>query len=163
MGHKERPGIYDFEDEASDIAKIYEFSTEFPASLESEHYQSFLNDRVGSERIEDLAELWLDAQEKTEFRLNMLGPSNSVEQSPLFVQSSLNILQTFYTTANRFIDAEEEFLDHSDDLDNYQTLSDVMHSKDIDYPRSTKETLKEIEEFRDSYLESEEYDFLRGY
>jgi len=63
----ERHSIYEFEDTALDLAQVYRFSIEFPVALRSEDYKQYIErQKADRQHLENLADRWLEAEEKVE-------------------------------------------------------------------------------------------------
>ena len=161
---KDRAGsvVYDFEEKAEETIQLYSFSLEFPVTLRSPDYRNHFMDSVGEESLNELADLWLDAEENIENRIAVM--ENGRVQPGLLEQSNFDAFRTFYDTVNQYMDVEEEFDERlGDELEGYVTLQEVMSDRIDDFPRGTEDVLDGIESLRDHYLESRNYDFLRGY
>jgi len=157
----EREEMMEFEDVISDRKKIY-------SNLENSYV--FSKQALEQAPITEVADLWENAEEKTEFYIRLLSTekiSGDVKRYSDLADLGFFVLDSFYRNAENYLEAEESFDIFADRKGKeYDSLSEEMEDRrgeDYDFTESTEELLDSIEELDEAYWKNWGIEILGGW
>lgn len=160
-----KPSIVDLQNEIQSRINLYEFAQAHKeAAFASPDFQNYAEKRFNEDEMSHFADLWEDARDKTEMRLDILDLDQD-EASHDFGDSRVreshkSYVSMFYTHTRAFIPTELSFQGIAEEHDfQYSSMSEHID----DYPESAIETLERIEQLDDKYREFRNESLIEGY
>jgi|GEM_PF-6822146 len=156
-----REEMIEFEDIISDRQRAYN-------NLQDS--QIFSEEALKQNPIENVADAWEHAEEKTQFYIRVLSTdkvSNDIRKHSGLVDLGFSVLDTFYKNAQNYLEDEKNFDTFAETKnENYRSLEEEMNSRrdtEYNFEEYTNEIIQEIEELDDLYWENWGIEFLEGW